>query len=328
MVASQTGYNRAMAVTDPNTPATSTTEGKRRHRFQFSLRTALLLMLLAGLLSGGFVWWRDRAERQRKTVAELRKLGADVDYKYFAFFEPGGGKVVGPHDEFFVVSQLRNRFGNDFVSDVRNVKYTPTAYVPPRPVPPPADGRRVVELIKQLPRLEDLRLHADVSPQDLAEFPFLESIKFFSLLPSRGTWADADLTPFERCSKLEYFGLAQQPIDGSGLVHLHNCKNLRMLILWRTDFNDAALVHLPAMTSLEYLNLGRTKVTDAGVATAELPESLQRLELDETAVGDAAMDNISHLQLPNLIEVGVQKTQVTKKGIERFHGRGAGSWMR
>ena len=317
-----------MAVAASNTPAASTTGVKPRRRpLQFSIRTALLGMLLASIFFAGFAWWRDRAERQRKTVAELRKLGADVDYKYFAFFEPGVGKEIGPHDEFFVVSQLRNRFGNDFVSDVRSVKYNPTAYVPPRPVPP-ADGRRVIELIKQLSRLEDLGLHADVSPQDLAEFPFLESIKSFSLLPSRGTWTDADLAPFERCSKLEYFGLAQQPIDGSGLVHLHNCKNLRMLILWRTDFNDAALVHLPAMTGLEQLNLGRTKVTDAGVATTELPQSLQRLYLDETAVGDAAMDNISHLQLPNLIEVGVQKTQVTKEGIERFYGRGAGSWMR
>ncbi|MGI8980491.1 MAG: hypothetical protein ACR2FY_14785 [Pirellulaceae bacterium] len=309
-----------MADAPAITPAIDHSEAKPRRRwYQFSLRTALLLMFVISLLFAGFAWWRDRAERQRKIVAELRELGAEVDYKYFVFFERTTG--VRPNDEFFVVSHLRNRFGNDFVSDVRSVRYTPSAYVPPRPVPPPEDGRRIVELVKQLPRLEDLRLHADVIPQDLAEFPFLETIKLFSLLQSRGTWTDADLAPFERCSKLEYFGLAQQPIDGSGLVHLHNSKNLRYLILWRTNVGDAALVHLPAMTSLEHLNLGRTKVSDAGVATAELPQSLQSLELDETAVGDAAMENISQLQLPNLIEVSVKRTQVTKEGIERFDRR-------
>ena len=274
-------------------------------------------MFLASILFGGFAWWRDRAERQRKVVAELRRLGVEVNYKYFAFFERGGGREVGPNDEFFVAAYVRNRWGDDFASDVRYVRYT-HAYVPRRPFPPPADRRRVVELVKQLPRLEDLRLWADVSPQDLAEFPFLETIKLFSLSQNRETWTDADLAPFERCAKLEYLGLADQPIDGSGLAHLRNCKNLRYLILWRINVGDAALVHLPALTSLEELNLGGTKVTDAGIANADLPQSLLRLELYNTAMGDAALEKI--VQLPKLGVLGVEKTQVTRQGVERFKG--------
>lgn len=315
----------AVAAVDPS--ETSPPESKPRgRRFQFSLRTALLVMLLASIFFAGFAWWRNRAERQRNVVAELRELGANVDYGYFVFFERNTG--VRPTDEFFVVSRLRNLLGDDFVSNVRAVRYNHSYFH--QPIPRPADRRRAVKLVKQLPRLEMLDLNADVSPQDLAEFPFLETIKWMGLYQRPNTWTDADLAPFEKCGKLKGLSLANQPIDGSGLVHLHNCKNLRHLFLWRSNVGDAALVHLTAMTSLENLDLSETKVTDAGIAKAELPQSLQRLELGKTAIGDGALEgNIA--QLPNLIYVSLDKTQVTEQGVERFkkyrrHGTSPGKF--
>jgi hypothetical protein len=79
--AEQTGYNRTMAAASANTPAISLPEEKPRRRwFQFSLRTALILMFLASLFFAGFAWGRNRAERQGKIVAELRELGAQDSF--------------------------------------------------------------------------------------------------------------------------------------------------------------------------------------------------------------------------------------------------------
>ena len=55
-----------------------------RRWYQFSLRTACALLLVISLHLGAFAWWRDRAERQRKVVEELRGLGAFVSRRYFS----------------------------------------------------------------------------------------------------------------------------------------------------------------------------------------------------------------------------------------------------
>ena len=314
-----------MAVAAANTPATSNAEGNPRlRRFQFSLRTALLLMLLASILFAGFAWRRNRAERQRKIVAELRELGANVDHEIVSLFEPPDGNNLVPDDEFFVAALIRRTLGDDFVSGVRRVMYVPSVYIDPRPVPP-EERRRVVALVKQLPRLKFLALYADVSSQDLAEFPFLETVEFLMISPRRGTWTDVDLVLFEKCRQLESLSLADQPINGEGLHHLRNCKNLRTLLLCRTHVDDTALVHLTAMTKLETLILSETRVTDTGIAKAQLPQSLQSITLSHTAVGDAALESFQ--QLPNLMGVYIDKTQVTKQGVQRLKDKRPGCYV-
>jgi hypothetical protein len=301
-----------MAAAISNPPISKPPEAKPRRRFQFSLRTALLLMLFASILFAGFAWRRNRAERQRKVVEELRELGANVDYKYWYLFE----NDPAPSDEFFLPALLRRFLGDDFVYDIRSVNYLKSVYVNP----PPAsaeDRRRVIELVKKLPKLDWVSLNADVTSGDLDEFPFLETVKFLNIAPPQGgSLTDIHLVFLEKCGELESLLLYDQAIDGSGLIHLHRCKNLRTLLLCRTPFGDESLIHLSVLTKLESLNLSKTSVTDAGIAKAELPQGLQAIDLDNTAIGDAALENIA--QLPNLVGISIQNTKVTKQGVQRF----------
>src|SRR5205807_1790586 len=80
------GYNPGMASTVENSEPTPQPRPRRRW-YQFTLRTAGVWMVLLCLLLGSFAWWRDRAERQRKVVEELRELGASVQYRYFSLWE-------------------------------------------------------------------------------------------------------------------------------------------------------------------------------------------------------------------------------------------------
>jgi hypothetical protein len=79
------GYNDAMPTSAADsTSGTPSPTARPRHRwYQFTLRTAGVWMVLLCLLLGSFAWWRDRAERQRKVVEEMRDLAT-------AFFEPVG----------------------------------------------------------------------------------------------------------------------------------------------------------------------------------------------------------------------------------------------
>ena len=133
-------------------------------------------MLLASIFFAGFAWWRNRAERQRKIVAELRERGAGVEYGYFSFTKPKNGVWATPDKEFFLCSWLRRCLGDDFVYDVDRIWYY-------RSTPIPIDeARPVVELIKSLPRLKALMMDGDaVRRGDLAQFRYLETLEVLTL---------------------------------------------------------------------------------------------------------------------------------------------------
>src|SRR3954464_8455388 len=106
----------ASTVTDtPQTPSPTAAQPRRRW-YQFTLRTAGVWMALFCLLLGSFAWWRDRAERQRRVVEELRELGVDVSYRYYSLSER---RNYDPSKEFFPCRVLRRCLGVDFLYEVR-----------------------------------------------------------------------------------------------------------------------------------------------------------------------------------------------------------------
>jgi hypothetical protein len=332
---SQTGYNRAMAVAAPNTPATSTTDSRpRRPRFQFSLRTALLAMLVLSLLAGAFAWRLHRAERQRKIVAELRELGVDVEYSYFSFNGKKSAEGIGAsEDEFFLCTWIRRAWGDDFVYDVDKVWQTQFG-----------DSREIVELVKKLPQLRILVL-ADKSllRKDLEEFAFLESLESLQLSrfgPHGCRLTDDDLIPLEQAVHLQDLGLSGQPITDRGVAHLRNCHRLQKLNLSGTKITDEGLKQLRGFTELKDLRVDRTQITDAGLESLKDLQQLEWLGLAGNNIrGDGLVamgpkahlwsldlartkfdDNgFRHLALfPQLSQLGLENTQVTAEGVKRF----------
>ncbi len=305
---SQTGYNPTMAVAAPNTPATSTTERKpRRYRFQFSLRTALLLMFLASILFAGFAWRRNRAERQRKIVAELRDLGAGVEYRYFTLWPKDYAVSPAPNEEFFLCRWLRVCVGDDFVYDVHRVTHYGAAPIPPAAVRP------VIELVKKLPRVRNLFLDGDcVRGKDLEEFPFLETMECLSLgsstVPHGGQLTDDDLIPLERATKLKHLSLRYQPIGDAGLAHLRNCRQLHFLLLLGTNVSDEGLQHLREMPEMESLWLASTRVSDQGLKNLQAMNQLKFLELSNNEIHGPGLADIG--PKPHLAYLNLSKTKV------------------
>lgn len=278
-----------MAVVTKNTPEFSSPAAQPRRRwYQFTLRTAGVWMALLCLLLGSFAWWRDRAERQRKVVEELRGLGATVDFRYFSLTKRHTvDDPVSPEDEFFMNSWACRCFGDDFVYAVDSVSL---AYFNGGDTFPPEKMRLALPLLPKCPHLTDLSLDGDTATgTDLKQIPYLESLKALSViadsynpqgltdsdvssycgiraayLHSRGLLTDDDLVLLESATCLEYLNLENQPIGDKGVMHLRNCRRLQTLMLRDTCVTDAALDHLHNLPELSYLSLLHTRVTAVG----------------------------------------------------------------
>ena len=331
-----------MAVASANTPTSSPPDAKpRRRRFQFSLRTALLLMFLASILCAGFAWRRNRAERQRKIVEELRGLGVYVEYRYFTLASHDWGVMPAPSEEFFVFAWLRRGLGDDFVYDVHQVWQIGIVPIPPE------KARPVVELVKKLPQVRSLVLDGDsVGGKDLEEFPFLGRLELLGLpsstLPHNGNLTDDALAPLEKATNLKSLSLRYQPIGDRGLAHLRNCRQLHNLMLLGTNVSDEGLAHLREMPEMEQLFLDSTQVTDDGLKNLRGMDQLKMLgfssntmdgrgladigpkpklsylNLCKTQINDAALAHLANF--PQLEELLLAQTQVTGTGLESVSG--------
>jgi hypothetical protein len=87
--------------------APPTNQKPSRRSFQYSLRTLLTAMLLAGFGMGWFAHRLKQASRQREAVAAIHKLGGAVAYDCDLRGEGTPGPVW-----------LRQRLGDDFFTNV------------------------------------------------------------------------------------------------------------------------------------------------------------------------------------------------------------------
>ena len=335
-----------MADTNVKSDSTQKPAKPRRRWYQFTLRTAGLWIALFCLLLGSFAWWRDRAERQRKVVEELRGLGATVVYRYFSLtntipIHTDVYDVPIPVDEFFICAWLRSWFGEDFVSSVDSVYL---ANSEDAPAVPADKTRRALQLLRQCPHLTSLDLEANaVRASEFEQLPCFSSIEVLTLVNrpgSVGLLSDDSLTVLERASRLSRLELKGQPIGSAGVSHFRNCRHLRFLVLKDTMVGDDGLHHLSDLTELESLDLSGTRVSDAGLKQirdlkklnwlalenlgitgeglayiGQLPR-LEQLDLSDSNITDEALEHL--MQFPRLSYLSLFRTKVTGKGIPQF----------
>ena len=187
-------------------------------------------MVLLCLLLGSFAWWRDRAERQRKVVEELREMGASVQYRYFSLWERRNFDAA---KEFFPCTLLRLGLGVDFLYDVSIVNL---------PAPIPIESTQAaMERIRKLPHIESLSIDGDaIRGKDLDTLPCLHSLKVLSIASERssatrnyrgGSLSDDDLAPLAKATQLEGLSIGYQPIGDAGLAHLRHCRNMTRVLV-------------------------------------------------------------------------------------------------
>jgi uncharacterized protein (TIGR02996 family) len=201
------------------------------------------------------------------------------------------------------------------------------------------DGAFVAGLVREMPRLEELRLFAQGVPSRLlfalpmsqlrvlyvyylTEYPLevlaanasLGQLRELSLWPH---W----LSPFDRVAYLTPAGV--QALLGS--PHL---KGLTHLELHRTDLGDAgcaAIVQSGLLRRLKVLNLSDGCITDAGAGIlAACPDlkNLQRLDLSNNALTDDGMAILRAAGVALTADDQFSPTDIAA----RTHLRGRGDW--
>ena len=213
--------------------ATAALELSRRRRscaIQFSLRSLLVSVSLAGCGCG---WWLHIDRQfctQQAAAAALRKLGASTS--------------ASPVFPSWLTEQIENEAIDRYhrVTDVVLFPESGFCYV-------------------GIPMI--LEQNAAIGDEDLAplnQLPFARRIRLdYTHLTNRG------MASLQRLTRLEDLSLRSTKVSDAGLAHLAKLRSLRRLDLSYTDITDAGLVHLKQLSSLESVDLDGTRVTPEGI---------------------------------------------------------------
>jgi hypothetical protein len=269
----------------------------RPRRFQYSLRTLMIVMFLASIGMSWYATWRRIAGKQREAVAALRGVGAVVSYDYQDFgLDPGPDRSPpGP-------AWRRIMFGVDSVSNVVAIEFV--------------DRRLPIVLsvstkdLKPVSELKGLTYYAPplcVTDAGLTYVRGLNALRHLDLANCKQI-TDAGMEHLTELRDLEYLELDSTAISDAGLSHLKELKRLRHIRLENTRITDKGLLHLSGLTGIEDLLPDSTHVTDEGLAHLSKLAGLRELFLDSTPVKG---DGLVHLApLANLEELRLNDTNV------------------
>ena len=279
---------------------TTTPPDKARRRlrwYQFSLRTLLVLVLLASVGMSWLAVRMQRAKRQREAVEEIRRLGGEVmyDHKWIA---PGSSI---PNPEAPGPAWLRKLLGDDFFASVTWVA-----------LGEPEMRATGLEYLTWMPQFPELYPHrTQVTDAALEHLKGFTKLRTLYLVGTEVT--DAALERLKGLTHLQELFLGDAQVTDAGLVHLKGLTQLETLDLISTEVTDAGLEHLKGLT-LRQLYLTRTHVTDAGLEHLKELTGLRVLLLSDTKVSDAGLE---HLRvLPQLRQVSLERTHVTDAGVK------------
>jgi hypothetical protein len=261
-----------MTTTDPHPPK------PKRRWYQFSLRTLLVLVLLASVGLSWFAVKMHQARRQREAVQAITKAGGAV--AYYHEVDENWKPIQGAEPP--TPAWLRRLLGDDFFEDVVGV----------------------------------VALSSDFGDAELEHVGVLTELGYIYLLHSQVT--DAGLKHLEGLANLEDLYLCSPQVTDAGLKCLDGLTGLKALNLYEAQVTDAGLAHLGRMATLEYLVLSRTQVSDAGLERLKGLTSLEYLALSRTQVTDAGLNHLNGLtKLKTLILQGTHVTEKGVKKLQK-----------
>ncbi|MEZ6117327.1 MAG: hypothetical protein R3C28_12225 [Pirellulaceae bacterium] len=200
---------------------------KARRWTRYTLRSALLLILVCAVF---FNWIRIRIEagrRQKEAVAGLRDSGASVHYNYE--FDAAGN--VTKQGRPSAPKWLREAVGDDTLVKVEVVEHLG------------GDEDEMEAGLSRLPELDRLgRLYLGGSKV-----------------------VDKQLVYIGQVGDLNELYLEYTQITNDGLAHLVSLSNLQVLGLRDPKITDDAIPHLRKLTSLTKLDVTGTKISDKGL---------------------------------------------------------------
>ena len=199
----------------------------RRRWSQYSLRTLLIFVTLAGFGFGWFGLKVREARQQQAAVAAIEKAGGVVWYDYEYDQRVRDAVLPGP-------AWLHALLGDDLFRSV----FVVTMY--------PDESTR------------------SLTDADLEHFEGFARVVSLALGVTQIT--DAGLKHLGALNQLEFLSVENTRITNDGLRHLRQLTQLRQLSLNGTRVTDAGLDYLQGLVHLEVLDVQGTHVTAEGVA--------------------------------------------------------------
>jgi len=265
---------------------------KSRRWFQFSLRTLLVVMLLASMALGWVTAKMQQAKRQREAVAALQDFAGGFGYDYQR------SKIR----EILAPSWLRGLLGDDFFGNVDDLCVGGVT------------DREMVH-IASFHRLKVLRLvSCDITDAGLAQIKGITQLEELDVPSTQIT--DTGLEHLTGMNQLRRLGIGETQITDAGLKHLKGMSQLQDLYLSGTKVTDAGLENLRGLSQLRSLHLNKTGVTDAGLERLRGLSQLEFLGLSNTGVTDAGLDCLEGL--PHLQWLSIEGSHVTDVGVKNL----------
>jgi hypothetical protein len=259
-------------------------------RFQYSIRTLLVLMMAVAIPASWLAVEMERARAQKESVEIFGEACVYQDER------------AAP----FLPTRVRQLLGKDFFADVVQLWFHNTKV-----------NDAGLEKVEALDKLEWLHLAecTEVTDIGLAHLKGLNQLKVLVLHNTRVT--DAGLKCLNGLRKLRLLNLDYTEVTDVGLKHLKELNYLRELDLNDTKVTDTGLEYLIAeLKELEYLNLSSTQITDKGLERVRGLNHLEALLLESTRVTDAGLEHLKPMN--KLQRLDLRDTNVTHEGVKNL----------
>jgi hypothetical protein len=254
-----------------------------RWKFQFSIRSLLVLTVAVALPFSWLAVEMKWAREQKEAVEAIVKLDAYVLYDY-EMDSSGRYRVEGQNPA--TPEWLRTILGDDFFMNVAFVEFAN----------PKATDDDVIHL-KVLGTLPYLNLEqTQTTDAGLEQLGGLAQLKELNLTGTRIT--DEGLKHLARMKQLEQLNLSDTRVTDAGLAHLKELNHLQYLILASTQFTLTGLINMDGQRQLNHVDLNSTPITDAGLEHLAGLKQLKLLRIYNTQVTDSGIEKLRKA-LPN-----------------------------
>jgi len=194
-----------------------------RWRFQFSIRSLLVLTVAVAILCSWLSVEMKEARKQKEAVEAIGALKGGILYDW-QISGSGKTKPTGP-------AWLRNVVGDDFFVSVNtvvsNTEFTDA----------------VLQHLEGMTQLQYLYLgHTKVTDAGLEHFAGLTQLRFLGLTNTQVT--DAGLAHLEGLTQLQHLEIGGTKVTDAGLEHLKELSQFQALGLDGTQVTDTGLTYL------------------------------------------------------------------------------------
>jgi len=233
-----------------------------RRRFQFSIRSLLVLVVVVAIPCSWFMTKLREARKIRETAAAIRKAEGWVEYYFSLGDELGAVPCDGPPGPAW----LRDLVGVEFLAEITEAGQRMHTGI--RVTDDLIDDEEMA-LLGSCAEIKALHLGgSDITNDGLKHIVGMTKLEYLTLHYTQIT--DEGLEHLRGLSKLSRLNLSDTSVGDRGIKHIEGLENLRELWLDNTRLTDDGLKHLEGLRNLHTLSLPHDECTQAGV------EKLQR----------------------------------------------------